>query len=185
MTRGMEALLRKSICAASGLLLLAGAGLGVWAFAEPDEDLSVSDPKPAPASKPPEQAPASPPWDPLARARMTRTIAPKPPSAQKPQTPALDTLIRVRGIMDFGDPKTNEAIIEDLKSGKSRSYHMGERVHGLDAVITQIDSGVTFTYDGKTVRLEMRGNERSEGRPMASPGSDVRTAGSGDLPVIP
>jgi hypothetical protein len=186
MTRGTEALLRNLILAASALLVLAGAGLGVWAFTEREDGAGPEDANPIGDAKPPSAViQDNPQLDQLARAKMTRTVAPKASSTAKPPTPALDTLIRVKGIMDFGDSKSNEAIIEDVKSGRSQNYHVGEQVRGTEAVITQIDSGVTFKYDGKSVRLEMRGNERSESKPMASPGSDVRLSENGGTQVNP
>ncbi|MBI3828867.1 MAG: hypothetical protein HY291_05090 [Planctomycetes bacterium] len=186
MTRGMEALLRNLILAAAGLLLLAGIGLAAWAFTENEEPPQSLEPKAATAGKTsPELAPANPQLDQLARAKMTRTVTPKAATTAKAAAPALDSLIRIKGIMDYGDPKSNEAIIEDVKSGRAQSYRAGDRLQGVDAVVTQVDSGVSIQYDGKTVRMEVRGNEQSEGKPMASPGSNVRTAESGELPVHP
>ncbi len=108
-------------------------------------------------------------------------MTPKVEVVVNPPVPELATLIRVKGIMAYGDPKDNEAIIEIIRINQTKTYRIGETVHETNAVITAIDKGVTFTYDGQTTRLEIKANERVDYRPIATPGEkpDLFAVGQG------
>jgi len=106
----------------------------------------------------------------LAQTRMSKTIIVKPVVIEKPvppPLPGLSTLIKIKGIMDFGDPKTNEALIENVKSSQTKGYKVGESVQDVNAVVKGIDTGVLFEYGGKEVRLGIQSNESAEVAPVA------------------
>lgn len=106
--------------------------------------------------------------DRLAGAQMTRPVMPKaevvPP---KPPAPKLSTIVRLKGIMDFGDPKTNEVILENVRTNQTRGYKAGQSVDGIDAKIIKIDSDVLIEYDGQKIRLKIDGEEAAEALPLA------------------
>ncbi|HYG77640.1 MAG TPA: hypothetical protein VEK08_21725 [Planctomycetota bacterium] len=108
---------------------------------------------------------------------MTRTVVPRIEVAPKPPAPNLASLLRVKGIMDFGKSQSNEAIIEILRVNQTRSFKVGETVPDAGATITKIDSAVTFAYDGKSVRLEVNATESAE-LPTAGIGGETLSDGS-------
>ena len=75
---------------------------------------------------------------------------------KKPLAPKLQALIRVKGIIQAGDPKNNEAIIQVIRSGHSVFCKVGDEVAGGNAKVVQIGDGVTFEYLGKNVKLGIR-----------------------------
>lgn len=112
----------------------------------------------------------------LASAQMTRKIeAPPQPVAMRTLLP-LNSLIRLRGVMDFGDPNSNEAIIENLRTGETKSYRVGQVVDGPNAKVTRIDDGATFQYEGQDVRLEVPRDPETGSGPLTGPGRTVETA---------
>lgn len=182
MNRTREVWLQRAMLSLSGLLLLAAGALLVLAFTQKEEEFAEApSPQTADSSTRVSAAEAqNPALQKLAQARMSRTVTEKATASAKPVAPPLESLIRVKGIMDYGNPKTNEAIIEDVRSGRSQTYKTGEHLQEVDAVVKQIDSAVILEYDGKTVRMEMRSGERSEFKPMASPNQELRTASEGE-----
>jgi len=177
MNRGTELWLGRGLFALAGLAALAACGLvALTAFEQPDAGAEAVLPACGAERKPQSSAPAHPALEKLAQTNMTRTVAPKAAASQKPVAPPLEALIRVKGIMDYGDPKTNEAIIEDLRSGQAQNYKAGDKLKDLDALVKQVDVAVTLEYDGKTIRMDTRGGERSEHKPVASPSGGTRTA---------
>ncbi len=88
----------------------------------------------------------------------------------------LETLIRVKGIMDFGDPKSMEAIIETMRASRTANYKVGDTIESVGAVVTKIDSAVTFNYDGRSITLNVNSGEAAEAPPPA--------AGNVGLPVV-
>ena len=115
----------------------------------------------------------------LAGIRMSKTVVPKSEAAAKPAAPRLETLVRLKGIMDFGDPKLNEAIIEETRTGTSQSYRAGDRLKGVEAVVKKVDAGATLEYEGKEVRLEVRRDDRADSGPMAGPEGSSQTVTGG------
>ena len=105
----------------------------------------------------------------LSGVKMSKTIIPKSTTAVQPPAPELHTLIRVKCIMDFGDPKKNEAVIESLRTRQSKAYKAGDTIADVNATITEIGETVTFSYDGKVLKMDMRINERAESLPIATP----------------
>jgi type II secretory pathway component PulC len=107
--------------------------------------------------------------DSLAKRKMTRTIVKAPPAPPpKPAAPALNTLIRLTGVMDIGG--TKEAIIEIKKSKQSKSYRDGAAIEDTGAIIKNIQNSVLIDYDGKTFRLSVGGEiEEVKTDPGGSP----------------
>lgn len=103
----------------------------------------------------------------LSNVRMSRPIT--APLVAKTKAPPLETLIRVKGVFAYGDPKDNEALIEVIRSNQTRSYRVGETIPEINATVVKIDSSVTFQYDGKTLKLEIQNNQRADAGPMAVP----------------
>jgi hypothetical protein len=104
----------------------------------------------------------------LSNVRMSRPIA--TPSATKAKAaPPLETLIRVKGVFAYGDPKDNEALIEVIRSNQTKGYRVGETIPEVNATVVKIDSSVTFQYDGKTLKLEIQNNQRADAGPIAAP----------------
>lgn len=173
LTRGSERLAKRLLLAAT-LLLLVGAGLllaQAWREAHSTPALPAIT---AAGARMPFEAGKDARTDSdsqvarLATVRMSRTVA-KPQTSGKPSAPALSAIIRVKGIMDYGDPKENEAIIEVLFSGKTVSCKAGDKVEGIDAEVRKIDTGVLFAYDHGEVRLEVWREGQAENLPVASP----------------
>jgi type II secretory pathway component PulC len=107
--------------------------------------------------------------DALAKQKMTRTIVKAPPAPPpKPAAPALNTLIRLTGVMDLGS--TKEAIIEIKKSKQSKSYREGAAIEDTGATIKNIQNSVLIDYDSKTFRLSVGGEiEEVKTDPGGSP----------------
>lgn len=173
LTRGSERSAKRLLLAAA-LLLLVGAGLllaQAWREAHSTPALpAIAAPgarKPFESGKDARKG-SDPQVARLETVRMSRTVA-KPQTAGKPSAPALSAIIRVKGIMDYGDPKENEAIIEVLYSGKTVSCKTGDKVEGIEAVVRQIDTAVVFAYDNGEVRLEVWREGQAESLPVASP----------------
>jgi len=109
----------------------------------------------------------------LAGARMTRTVVPKVEVAPpKPPAPKLSTIVRLKGIMDFGDPKANEVILENVRTNQTRGYKAGQSVDGVDAKIIKIDNDVLIEYDGQKIKLKIDGEEAAEALPLAGQNQD-------------
>ena len=180
MNRGVERLLRRGLWGLSGITALAALVLLAVSFLSPPEALPLPTLESAPSpTGQKEMKRRDPKLEQLAGARLTRTVS-APAAAAKAVAPLLQTLIRLKGIMDFGDPKVNEALIEDIRSGQTKSYRVGQVVEGVNATVTKVDSGVTLVYEGQTVRLEVQSETHSETAPLAGPGEGKVTARKGE-----
>jgi hypothetical protein len=132
------------------------------------------------ASKSAQSSRSDPALERLRSAKMTKTIVKRQPAAAvpvKPPSPDLSNLIRVRAILDFGDPKENEVVIEVIRTGNSKSYRVGESIADINASIMQIDKSVTFQYEGRTLQLDVRNGDKSDNVPIG--GTDTRGAVAG------
>lgn len=171
MTRGLEALLRKILNAAAVLFMALAIALGVK-VATYHATVSVIDPSTHSESR---KTTAKVPIDPklarLSQLKMSKAGVVVIETVTKPAAPPLSSMIRVKGIMDFGDPKSTEAIIESIRINKTNNYKSGQAVEGVSATVTKIDSAVTFNYDGKAVTLSVNGGESAEVPPTASNGN--------------
>ena len=176
MTRTFEVVLRRTLQLLACVMLLSAMVLLVYAFSSaglrPEQTVVVPDMNPVQNGQ--KSAALSPKIEKLAQTQLNKTIiAAKTEAAPKPPAASLGSLIRLKGIMDFGDPKNNEAIIEHIKSNQTKSYRVGESVQDVGAVIVHIDNGVTFKYDGKDVRLNVNSEESAEIPPTAGSGNDA------------
>ena len=173
MTRGLERLLRRVLTVLAYGLVLGGAVLCVDVFLSPPVPAAVEFSLPEVAG--PKGDSISQP-DPkiarLAATRMSKASAAKLDTPQKAPVPGLATLLRVKGIMDYGDPKNNEAIIEIVRANKTANFRVGDTIAEVNAVVTKVDTGVTFDYDGKSVRLNVYSGESVDSRPAAGSGLD-------------
>lgn len=168
MTRRVEALLRRGLLLISVCMIGASIALAVKTFLSPTESTKI--PTTIVSAKAAEPALQN---DPkiakLLSSKMNKTVVPRIEVVQKPAAPALSTLLRVKGIMDFGDPKTTEAIVEIIRANQIKTFKVNDTINEVGATITQIDAAVIFNYDGKSVRLSVNSAESA----------DVPTAGFG------
>lgn len=174
MKRGME-----RVAVQGAWLAFVGVTLGAIAVVA----MLVARP-PVPASipeiKPPAPKPATTVRDPLleqlASLQMTRKVEVAKDEPARRTVMPLNSMIRLRGVMDFGDPKSNEAIIENLRTNETKSYRVGQMVEGPNAKVLKIDQAVTFTYEGQEVRLEVPRDPETGAGPLTGPGRTVETA---------
>lgn len=104
----------------------------------------------------------------LSGVKMSKTLITTTAGNGKP-VPELGMLIRLVGVLSYGDPKDNEALIEILRTKQTRSYRAGDTIPEINATITRIDSAVILEYNGKQARLEVRNDERAESGQIATP----------------
>jgi hypothetical protein len=173
MKRGMERVAVQGAWMAFVCVTLAAIGMVALLVARPPVPAQL------PEVKPPMAKPATPARDPLleqlASAQMTRKVEAVKETAKRTVMP-LNSMIRLKGTMDFGDPKSNEAIIENLRTNETKSYRVGQVVEGPNAKVLKIDQAVTFTYEGQEVRLEVPRDPETGAGPLTGPGRTVETA---------
>jgi hypothetical protein len=109
----------------------------------------------------------------LAEKRMSKAIA-KPPAvvSAPPPRPALATLVRLSGIVDYGPKAPSQAIIEFLPGGQSKSYKHGDWIANSGARVARISDAVLLDYDGKLWILGFTGVEESTEAPVMRTGSE-------------
>jgi hypothetical protein len=99
----------------------------------------------------------------LAARKMTKTLVkvvpPPPPPPPKPPAPPLESLMRLTGVIDFGEPNPKEAFIETRANTQTRAYKIGDPIGTSGAIVKAIADGVTIEYDGKLWKLTPRGAE--------------------------
>ena len=110
---------------------------------------------------------------------------PAPPVAAvaiTPTVPALSSLLKLKGITDYGNPKLNEALIlvfeQGGRGGETDFYKAGENVRGVNALVLQVGGDVLLRYDGRelVLKLNVDGDERAEGLPVAEPaGTEINS----------
>jgi hypothetical protein len=169
MSRSAERLWRRSLIAATCGSLVIAAALLVSALL-PVTPLSVSDIGHNDQTGATNQTLSDPKIEKLASVKMTRTIKEKSETVVKPPVPDLGTLIQVKGIFAFGDPKDTEAVIENLRTNQTDSYKAGNAVKGINASIVKIAKNVTFSYDGKEITMEIKSSDKAAYAPIATPG---------------
>jgi hypothetical protein len=183
LTRSGETLLRRLLSGGT-LLLLAGAlMLLAMAVLQPPtaRDVDVSIKQYEASDKAESEVP--PKVKALISTRMSRSIVAKPVENKSAPAPELSTLIRVKGILDYGNPKENEALIEIIKTNQTMSCKTGDAVQGVSAVIVLIDSAVTFRYEGKLCRLgTSSGEAESSSLPFAGRDAPVLSDGQTQIP---
>jgi type II secretory pathway component PulC len=118
----------------------------------------------------------------LAGKKMSRTIVKPPPAPPpRPAAPALNTLIRLSGVIDMGGVK--EAILEVKKTRQSRGYREGAAIEDTGAVVKKIHDSVLIDYDGRTFRLSASGEvEEIKTDPGGSPAKPGTPASGGKQP---
>ena len=177
MTRGFEALLRRGLLVLSLCLIGGAIALAITTFLTPPAPFKMpvasaaTEKKAEPITQDPKIAK-------LLASKMNKTVVPRVEVVQKPAAPSLSTLIRIKGIMDFGDPKTTEAIVEIIKANQVKTYKVNDTIVEVGATVTSIDSAVTFNYDGKSVKLSVNSGESAEVAPTAGGGADGLSDGT-------
>lgn len=109
----------------------------------------------------------------LARQKMTKTIVkvvpPPPPPPPKPPAPPLDSLVRLTGVIDFGDQVPKEAFIETRQNTQTRAYKPGDTIGNSGAMVKTIGDYVIVEYDGKLWKLTPRSAELLSADPVGGP----------------
>lgn len=175
MTKHWETLLTRLLHGLAALFFIAALVLGIQVLRVKRQPKAIAISTQVSEKEKPAEA-QNPNMARLSAMKMSKTVvAPTVTAAPKPAAAPLASLIRVKGIMDFGDPKAVEAIIEQVRTNKMANYKVGDTVEGVGAVITKIDATVTFMYDGQTVSLGVNSGESAEA---------PATAGSNNSPVV-
>lgn len=185
MTRGVEALLRRGLLLLSLCLLGTAVVLAVKTFLAPPESPKLPPAAIASEKKIEPHVQADPKIAKLLSSRMNKTIVPRVEVVQKPPAPALSSLLRVKGILDFGDPKTAEAIIEIIRGNQIKTFKVNDTIVEVGATLTHIDTAVTFNYDGKSVRLSVNSGESADVAPTAGGGAEELSDGANRTPRAP
>lgn len=182
MTRSDERFMRRSLWLASAAFLSAAAVLGYRVLFETGADANDAASRGGAAIaagtiQASEPQKCDPKLAKLLAAKMSRTVV-GPVSAvaavaPKPAVPALSSLLKLKGITDYGNPKLNEAVIENMRGGAVAPevgfYKAGENVRGVDALVLQVGSDVLLRYDSREIRLYVAGDESAEALPVANP----------------
>jgi hypothetical protein len=180
MTRQREALCRRLLALLSGTCVLGAIALAAHTFVVPPATQMPE----LPALAAPQPRPGQPLLDDPRAARManlklSRTVVPQAAVVRKITLPELNTLVRLVGVLSYGAPQDNEALIEVLRSRQTKSYRVGDSIPEIKATVTKIDSGVTLDYDGKLTRLEIRSGEQVQSGELAAPGERTGAAAAG------
>jgi hypothetical protein len=96
----------------------------------------------------------------LAAKRMSKHVAveaprelPKGPSGPVP----LDSIIRLRGIMNFGEKAPAVAVLELPGEQKTRSFQAGDTISKTGAVLKAVGETVVVEYDRRRWKLTYKG----------------------------
>ena len=179
MTRGEELWIKRTLYAISALMLISSAG--VFIFSMPGStaiETGLTQPLEAKtlASNAGVQPSLSPALEHLQQTRFSKTIVTA--KVEKPAGPPIQSLIRLKGVMDFGNPKSSEALIENIGTGVVKTYKVGDTLDGIQATVEKIDTAVMIRYEGASVKLEMQNNDRTSIGPLVTPNSN-----GGDAPA--
>ena len=152
----LERRVRRILWAASLLMGLGALGLGLAVVAYPPT------PRPLPAQPAvlPDVSslPSKAELDAFAQRKMSRGIVKVvQPSPPKPAAPALDTLVRLSGIMDYGPNSPREAFLEVRSSSQTKGYRAGDSLAAHGILVKSITEGVVVEYDGKLWMLTDKG----------------------------
>lgn len=101
----------------------------------------------------------------LAGKRMSRAVAKTSPAVQtaRADTPALQALVRLAGIMKFDKGRPPEALIETPATNETKAYKVGEEIGSTGAKVKEISDDVVVEYAGKKYRLTFLGTEEFPG----------------------
>jgi hypothetical protein len=163
MTRQRETFHRRLLALLTGLCVLGAAALLARTFTVPPSALMPELPAPATPPPRPERILKD---DPRAarmmNLKMSKTVVPQAAVPRKAALPELNTLVRLVGVLTYGAPQDNEALIEVLRGRQTKSYRVGDSIPEIKATVAKIDSGVTLDYDGKLTRLDIRSGDQAQ-----------------------
>jgi hypothetical protein len=152
-------------------VVLGAAGLGVLAFAL----FSSRAPRPFPkVASEVNLAPTvggprvNPDVETLAAKRMSKAVAERPrdlPKAAAGPAP-IDSLIRLKGVMDFGPPQGSVAVLELPAEQKTRSFQPGDKIGETGAVLKTVGETVVVEYDKRRWKLTYKGAQELPADPV-------------------
>ncbi|HEX7900578.1 MAG TPA: hypothetical protein VF950_22625 [Planctomycetota bacterium] len=95
----------------------------------------------------------------LAGRRMSKGIAELPREASKAAAgPApIDSLIRLKGILDYGASKPAVAVFELPAERKTMSFQAGDKIGGTGAVLREVGETVVVEYERRRWKLTYKG----------------------------
>ncbi len=142
----------------TGWAVLGAAGLGLLAFALfsnralrplpklPGIGLAVE----APRGNPDVEA--------LAGKRMSKGVAERSVNLPKASGPApIDSVLRLKGVMDFGKARPAEAVVELLSERKTGSFLAGDKLGQSGAVLKAVGETVVVEYERRRWKLTYKG----------------------------
>jgi len=162
-----ERLVRRGLWAGAGLFASGAFGLLGVTFLGPTGPRPLEGDPPAARAESPSITPSE--IDEFARKSPSRTIVKAPPpTPPKPVLPALDAVLRLSGIIDYGGTVAREAFIELRSTGVTKPYHAGDAVPNVGAVVREVTDVVLLEYDGQLWRLTDHGAEPAPKDPLTT-----------------
>ncbi len=153
--------------------VLGAAGLGLLAFAL----FSSGSSRPLPAipdnllrGEDAAGLKAKPDLEALAGKRMSKGMAERPRPAAKPVAAAgpapIDSLIRLKGVMDFGPKQGAIAVLELPAEQKTKSFQAGDAIGQTGAVLKVVGEAVVVEYDQRRWKLTYKGAQELPAAPL-------------------
>jgi len=165
-----ERILVRSLWTAFGLFGAAGLGVLAYALFTPRPIL----PPPAIpeiAVRPEPLRAPDPSIEALARLRMSRRLeeGPREPTTGPSGPVPIDSILRLKGVLDFGGKQPSLAVIELAGERKTRAYQAGDKIGGSGAILHEVGDQVVVEYDRRRYRLTYKG-----AKDLGSPVGDRR-----------
>ena len=170
MTARGERVLARSLWTLFALLSVSGLGMLGYALFTPRPVPALPAIPETPLAAGPLRVP-DPSVEELARRRMTRRIEERP----KAEAPAaagpipIDSILKLKGVLDFGGKQPSLAVIELPGERKTKAYQAGDKIGGTGAVLREVGESVVVEYDRRRYQLTYKG-----AKDMGSPVGDKR-----------
>jgi hypothetical protein len=152
------------VLAVAGLALLAEA-----LFVRRDPELPAFAPPSIPSPLELRHA-LPPPVEALANRRMTRKVAARPSQAAAiaAAPPALESLVHLTGILDFGGKSPSVAVIETPT--ETKGYRPGDSVGSTGALVRSVTDYVILEFEKKRYKLTFKGMEELPAKAVGDAG---------------
>jgi hypothetical protein len=96
----------------------------------------------------------------LPQRRLTRKIPERQgeaPQAPNPSAAPLDSVVRLRGWMNYSGRRPSVAILELMESRKTLALEAGERIGKSGAVLREVGETIIVEYNGQRYKLTYKG----------------------------